>query len=71
MAFSVPIKKENENDKTITYKIKLVDSLRFMLSSLSILPDNLTEGLHQDECKQNKFRDGDIRKFCLMLRKGV
>ena len=43
--FSVPIKKELENGKSITYKIKFVDGLRFMSSSLSNLVDNLSEGL--------------------------
>ena len=29
-AFSVPISKELDNRKTITYKLKLIDSFRFM-----------------------------------------
>ena len=41
--FSVPIKKENDNDKTITYKIKFIDSCRFLQSKLSDLVDNLSE----------------------------
>ena len=32
----------------ITYKIKFVDSYRFMLTSLSKLVDNLSEGLHNN-----------------------
>ena len=42
ITFSVPIKKEHANDKTITYKIKFIDSCRFMRSKLSDLVDNLT-----------------------------
>ena len=34
ITFSVPIKKEIDNVKIITYKIKFIDSFRFMSSSL-------------------------------------
>ena len=34
ISFSVPIKKDHNNGVTITYKIKLVYSCRFMLSKL-------------------------------------
>ena len=50
ITFSVPIKKEHDNDKTITYKIKFIDSCRFMPSKLSNLVDNLSEINNQD-CK--------------------
>ena len=51
ITFSVPIKKRIENkDIEITYKIKFVDSFRFMTTSLSKLVDNLTEGIHNDKC---------------------
>ena len=53
ITFSVPIKKEIENkDKIIeiTYKIKFIDSYRFMSTSLSKLVDNLSEGLHNNRC---------------------
>ena len=43
ISFSVPIKKEHDNDKTITYKIKFVDTCRFMPSKLSDLVNNLSE----------------------------
>ena len=49
ITFPVPIKKEIRNkDKIIevTYKIKFIDSYRFMSTSLSNLVDNLSEGLH-------------------------
>ena len=38
----------------ISYKIKFIDSFRFMSSLLSSLADNLSEGLHSDkrtDCK--------------------
>ena len=51
ITFSVPIKKKIENkDLEITYKIKFIDSYRFMSSSLSKLVDNLSEGIHNNKC---------------------
>ena len=44
ITFSVPIKKELDNGKTITYKIKFIDSFKFMTRSLSSLVDDLSEG---------------------------
>ena len=43
IAFSVPIKKELDNGKTVTYKLKFIDSSRFMSSSLSSLVNNVYE----------------------------
>ena len=54
ITFSVPIKKEiTKKDKIvkISYKIKFIDSYRFMSTSLAKLIDNLSEGLHNDKCK--------------------
>ena len=34
----------------ITYKIKFIDSFRFVATSLSKLVDNLTESIHSDKC---------------------
>ena len=64
---SVPIKKEHDNGKTITYKIKFIDSCRFMPSKLSDLLDHLSE-VHNKDCKTC---EGDLNKFVLLLRKGV
>ena len=51
ITFSVPIKKKIENkDLEITYKIKFIDSYRFIASSLSKLVDNLSEGIHNNKC---------------------
>ena len=52
--FPVPIKKELDNSKSITCKIKFIDSFRFRSSSLSNLVDDLFEGLHCDKCTDYK-----------------
>ena len=61
ITFSVPIKKEfTKKDKIvkISYKIKFIDSYRFLSTSLSKLVDNLSEGLHNDERKDcNSYLD--------------
>ena len=36
---------------TISYKVKFIDSARFMASSSSNLVDNLAEGIHKIQCK--------------------
>ena len=50
ITFSVPISKELDNGKTITYKLKFIDSFRFMSTSLSSLVDNLSK-IYKKECK--------------------
>ena len=50
ITFSVPIKKELNNGKTVTYKLKFIDSYRFMQSSLSDLVDNTSEIFKSEEC---------------------
>ena len=73
ITFSVPLKKkirqsrvpqhvENKNLE-ITYKIKSIDSFRFMTSSLSKLVDNLSEGIHNNKCVDCKSRLDDDELF--------
>ena len=50
ITFSVPIKKRLDDGKSMAYKIKFIDSFRFMSRSLSSLADNLSEGIHSDKC---------------------
>ena len=51
ITFSVPIKKEHDNGKTSTYKLKFIDSYRFMQSKLSDLVDNLSK-INKKECDE-------------------
>ena len=61
--FFVPTEKEviktdkdgNESAVTICYEIKFIDSVRFMLTLLSCLVDNPTEGIHKIKCKDCYF----------------
>ena len=57
ITFSVPVKKKiTKKDKIVklSHKIKFIDDYRFMSTLLSKLVDNLSEGLHNDECKDCK-----------------
>ena len=38
-------------NKTISYKLKFIDSTRFIASALSNLVDNLVEGIHKIKSK--------------------
>ena len=55
ITFSVPIKNEvinnNVDNKTITYRLKFIDSFRFMSDSLSNLADNTSEIFNSKERK--------------------
>ena len=58
ITFSVPIKKGIKDKNKIietTYKIKFIDSFRFMSTSLSKLVDNLSEGLHNNRYPDCKY----------------
>ena len=46
----MPIKEEHDNGKTITYKLKFIDSCRFMQSKLLDLVDNLSQ-INSKGCK--------------------
>ena len=43
-----------DNGKTITYKLKFIDSFRIMSTSLSSLVNNLSDGLYNDKCTDCK-----------------
>ena len=58
----MPLKKENDDCKKITYKLKFIDTYRFMSTSLSNLVDNLS-GVYDKECKKCMERK-KIRLSC-------
>ena len=55
ITFSVPISKELDNGKKITYKLKFIDSFRLMSSKLTDLVDNFSE-IYCKECTGCKKR---------------
>ena len=55
ITFSVPIKKELDNGKSIKYKIKFIDSFRFMSSKSSDIINNLSE-IYSKKCRGCKER---------------
>ena len=52
------MKKENKDGKLITFKLKLIDSLRFMNRLLSDLVDNLSE-INKQQCRKCKERKNE------------
>ena len=64
ISFSVPIKKEHNDDinQLITYKIKFIDTYRFMQSKLSDFVDNLSE-INNKDCKKSMERK-NIKSEC-------
>ena len=64
----------NESFVKISYKIKVIDSARFMASSLSNLVDNPTEGIHKIkykdcDCFLDYETDSLIKYKCLSCNK--
>ena len=71
--FSAPIDKKCDNGKTTTYKLRFIDSFRFMPFSLLELFDNMSGNFNSIECKsctennrcekRKKLIEGLIKKF--------
>ena len=81
---NVPIEKEvkkiykddNESAVTLSYKIKFIDSARFVANSLSNLVQNLTEGIQRTKCKycdcpfeNDSAKENSIKYKCLSSNK--
>ena len=64
ITFSLPTKKELDDSKPITYKIKLIDNFRFMSCSLSILVDNLSD-INCEKCDNKREYIGFKDKYML------
>ena len=56
----------NEKGKLITYKLKFIDSYRFMQSSLSSLTDKLSE-IYNKDCKRCLERN-KIKSKCQNIK---
>ena len=65
ITFSVPIKKEIDSGKTITYKLKFIGSFRFMSSKLSDVINNLSE-IYSEEYRRCKERK-KIKSVCNLI----
>ena len=63
----MPIKKQLDSGESITYKIKFIDSFRFMLRSLSILVDNVAD-INCNKCDNKReyigFKDNNRLLEC-------
>ena len=66
----------NESVVTISYKIKFIDSARFLASSLSNLVDNFAEVIHKIKCQDcdcfleyESVKDNLIKYKCLSSSK--
>ena len=58
ISFSAPImKKKRDDDKTITHKLRFIDSFRFMAASLSDLADNMSEIFISKACINSMERN--------------
>ena len=73
--FSIPIKNENKNSKTETYKIKSINSMKLMKRSLPSLADSLTKGLDKGKSKNFKpcleyfiVNDGSGIRMCRLQK---
>ena len=66
---SLPIKKECDDGKAIAYKLRLIDSFRFMSTSLSEIVDNMSGKLNSIECKS--CRENDRCEECKKIIEGL
>ena len=66
ITFSTTIKKKCYDSKTITHKLRFIDSFRFMSASLSDLADNMSGIFISKVCKKYMGRKKIIQNANLM-----
>ena len=77
ITFSVPIRKELDSGKTITYKLEFIDSFRFISTSSSKLVDDLSENYSancgdkncKSECQFKDLKNNNLSCNCKGCRK--
>ena len=69
ITFSVPIKKECDNGKTVAYKLRFIDSFRFIPTSFSELVDNMSGNFNSIEWKS--FMKSNRCEECKKLIEGL
>ena len=66
VTFSVPISKDLDSGETTTYRLKFIDSFRFMSTSLSSPVDNISQ-ICKTNCKECEERR-KIKSVCNFIR---
>ena len=66
ITFSAPIKKKCDHGKTITRKLRFIDSFRVMLASLSDLVDNMSGIFNSIKCIEWMGREKINSEFCFV-----
>ena len=69
ITFFVPIKKECDNGKTVAYKLRFIDSFRFIPTSFSELVDNMSGNFNSIEWKS--FMKSNRCEECKKLIEGL
>ena len=69
ITFSVTIKKKCDDGKTIAYKLRFIDSFRFISTSLSELVDKISGNFNSIECKS--CTENNRCKQCEKLIEGL
>ena len=66
ITFSLPIKKECDDGKTITRKLRFIDSFRFISTSLSELVDNMS-GIFNSIKRKSCIENININSECCFV----
>ena len=67
VTFSVPINKKCDDGKTVTHKLRFIDSFRFMQASLAEHVNNLSGIFNSIECEKCMERE-KINSECCFVR---